>query len=442
MSSGEADKIMDVASEIAMRIFQTKKREQERQSQESEQDNELIYNEMPNETEHNQSIDDIERDRQSQNEILDVEEDNEMNYGEVNNNERMVSDHINSVPPSEAYEEALVVLENSGLSDNKVEWENEELISNLHKVDPQAQVDFLHLKKINSEHELSLREQSESINNDVSKEKIHEVLESHKEDLNNFIDNEVTNEKENTTNLSKEELEGMLNDHFKKVEAALHNFENKNIDADTFKDKLNSLTNHIKASARSKFHNVKRATVKPVKDLNSYAKNRINQFMNNMNDRLKSMSATLDKKTGNIESKEDQQQETKQNETQYTVHQKGYEQKIEKALNNNPDLLKSVLSYSQVKSMSNHIDSSKERLGKLDNMNVETPEDEQKINDVKQKFQGHINEMESEVKNIEQSYNLEKTSNQLQEATKENENEAQHEQSNDKKETKEPQMER
>src|SRR5690625_3764603 len=333
MSSGEADKIMDVASDIAMRILQSRKRDQERLSQEQ---------------------------------TTEVEETNELNSDEI-------------------YKE-------SG--------------------------------------------QKQSVNNDdLSREKVYDEIENQKEILNEFIDNEVTDEKEQTTNLSKEELEGMLNDHFKKVEAALDDFENKNIDADTFKDKLNSLSNHIKANARSKFKTVKTATVKPVKDLKTYAKNKINKFMGNINDRLKNMSAALDKKTGNTENENNKTQEVNREETRYTTNQKGYEQKIENALNNNPDLLKSVLAYSQIKSMNNHIDLSKERLSQLENMDVQSAEEEQKLNDMKLKFQGHINEMESEVNDIQQSYNPEKTSEKLQEATKEHDTE--NEQNNDKKETKE-----
>src|SRR5699024_2959355 len=83
-------------------------------------------------------------------------------------------------------------------------------------------------------------EQEEIYSNDNIE--INNALNEHQQELDNFIDNEVINEKENTTNLTKEEVEGMLSDHFKRVEELLDQHNENDIDADTFKGKLNDLT--------------------------------------------------------------------------------------------------------------------------------------------------------------------------------------------------------
>lgn len=61
------------------------------------------------------------------------------------------SDRIKKLEPNAAYDEALVIQENFGLSSNKVEWNNEKFLNHLKEVDPQTHKDFLHLKELDSQ---------------------------------------------------------------------------------------------------------------------------------------------------------------------------------------------------------------------------------------------------------------------------------------------------
>lgn len=83
------------------------------------------------------------------------------------------SDRIKKLEPNAAYDEALVIQENFGLSSNKVDWNNEKFLNHLKEVDPQAHRDFLHLKdldaQINGEKKITdkpLKSPKEKINMD------------------------------------------------------------------------------------------------------------------------------------------------------------------------------------------------------------------------------------------------------------------------------------
>src|SRR5699024_7598642 len=119
---------------------------------------------------------------------------------------------------------------------------------------------------------------------------IEREIEKHSKELNDFIDRNVTNEIDNSSLLTMNELEGILNDHFKRVEAVLHDYNNQNIDADTFKNKLESLTNHVKSNTRLQFPNAKKTNTKSITNLKKHAKNKINKFVKNINSHLQNTS--------------------------------------------------------------------------------------------------------------------------------------------------------
>lgn len=236
---------------------------------------------------------------------------------------------------------------------------------------------------------------------------IQPALEEHNQELNNFIDNEVVNEQDNTTNLTKAEVEGMLNDHFKKIEDLVNSYNDKNIDADTFKDKLRGLTNHIKASAKEKFHTVKQKTAKPVKDLKNYAKNRVNQFMNKFNDRLKQVSSNIDSK--------------------FNKEQSPAKEKIESTLKQNPQLLNEVALATQLHEVDRHLEQSNEKMNQINQINFDSPEEQEKIENAKAELSTHINSMQGEKERLEQNINKEDTLQKVNEQSEEQEQEEEQE---------------
>lgn len=261
---------------------------------------------------------------------------------------------------------------------------------------------------------------------------LEKEVEEQTNDMNEFIDNEVLNENDTTTYLTKEELEGVLNDHFKRIEDVLHDYENQNIDADTFKDKLKDLTNHVKNNARTMFNKVKHKTTKPIRDLKTYSRNKIDGFMNKTNAKLKEISNKIDQK------------QTEKEVSHNTEKEKSLEDKIEQTLRNDPELFKQTLAVTQINAMRNHLDESKINLEKLNEMNHDDPTQQYKINDMKLQLGNHIDGMEKELKNLEQSHNPEKTMENLNEQTQEQEEERKEEKefSKEKKPAKEEVLER
>src|SRR5699024_9980031 len=234
-------------------------------------------------------------------------------------------------------------------------------------------------------------------------------IENHSKELNDFINDEVINEKENTTNLTKEEVEGMLNDHFKRVEELLDQHNENDIDADTFKSKLNDLTKHIKTAAKQKFKSIKHSTTKPVKDLKTYAKNRINKFMNQFNEKLKNASHNIDKKFN------DEHEVTSKSE-----HSK---QKIEQTLKENQSLFKEVALMSQLHEIDKHLDKSNQKLDQLNQLEFNDPAEQQKLEETKGKLNSHVNTMHNEKEKLEQHVNKEQTLESFNEQVKDNKQE-------------------
>lgn len=245
---------------------------------------------------------------------------------------------------------------------------------------------------------------------------IKNALEENKNEMNQFIEKEVTNENEGTTNLTKEQVEGMLNDHFKQVESLIDEHNQKNLDTDTFKDKLRSLTDHIKSSAKQKFHTVKHKTAQPVKDLKSYASGRINNFMNKFNEKLKNVSHNIDNK--------------------FNQEQSSGKQKIESTLKQNPDLLKEVTLATQLHELDKHIEKSHAKLTEINELSPENSSDQEKIEEAQKGLSNHITSMENEKEKLEQNVNKEQTLEKVNEQANEQETDQEEEKEVEVQETK------
>jgi hypothetical protein len=246
------------------------------------------------------------------------------------------------------------------------------------------------------------KEKEENINTEekeLQEHQINDSLEEHSKELNDFIENEVTNEEENKTYLTKDELEGMLNEHFSRIHDVLHDYEGQNIDADTFKGHLNGLVGHVKNNTRKKFKSISHTSTKPIRELKSYARSRINQFMDGINERLKRMSSSIEKNL-----KEDK------NVSKETINDKqSYKQKIENTLRNDPQLLKEVATITRLNAISKHLDSTRDKIKELDNLEVKTPEDQAKISGMKDKLNNHAKEIQNEVNELSKSHSQEQT---------------------------------
>src|SRR5699024_5300487 len=180
----EAEKAMDIVSEVTQKIIsETKKREQQ---------NKDIQNNTPEmkwDFEHASIVKMKDRD-----EFL-ITKDNEVvsdfnPNGIAGDEENSRKQFIKSLNKGETLE-----LNGIKIKENEIDDDIEQKIKDHYK--PIEEV-----------------EQEEIYSNDNIE--INNALNEHQQELDNFIDNEVINEKENTTNLTKEEVEGMLSDHFKR----------------------------------------------------------------------------------------------------------------------------------------------------------------------------------------------------------------------------------
>lgn len=66
------------------------------------------------------------------------------------------SNYFKNIEPKDAYEEAILIQENYGLTANTVQWDNKNFLAYLEKNEPQVHKDFLYLKELNLKHEKSL----------------------------------------------------------------------------------------------------------------------------------------------------------------------------------------------------------------------------------------------------------------------------------------------
>lgn len=260
----------------------------------------------------------------------------------------------------------------------------------------QKQNEISNDKKINNELNNESQEPEKQQEENID---INNTIDGNKEELNNFIDNEVTNEEENVTYLTKSDVEGILNEYFSRIEDVLHDYNEQNIDADTFKDHLNGLVGHVKTNARAKFKAISHASTKPIRELKSYAKSRVNQFMDGINERLKKASASIDNKL------KDEKISTKEKENT----QEGYKQKIENALKNDPQLLKEVATITRLNAISKHLSSTREKINELDKLEAKSPEDQAKISKMKDKLNSHAKEIQNEVNELTKSHSQEQT---------------------------------
>lgn len=294
-----------------------------------------------------------------------------------------------------------------------------------------SEIDYAEISKIDEKINKYKNIQTPEI--DLEKE-----VESHSKDMNDFIENEVVNEKENISYLTEDELNGILNEHFEKVEAVLHEYEGNNINADTFKDKLQSLSNHVKENARSSFKKVINKTTQPVKDLKRNATNKIDGFINKVNDKLKDMTQKIDEKINNKETEinKDHTNFNTDESKEITNTQPSYEKKIEKTLRNDPDLFKKIVAVTQINAMKNHLEKSKDSLSQLNEINKDDEVEQYKVNDMKKQLTNHIDGMEKELYDLEQSHHPEQTMEELNEQSKEQDKESENEQENEKEQSK------
>lgn len=150
------------------------------------------------------------------------------------------SDRVKKLEPHSAYEEALVIQENYGLSSNKVEWNNEKFLNHLKEVDPQAHKDFLHLKKLDSQ-----------LNGDITKEKtitdkpLKMEFDSKEKQLDHIYKQLTPEEKELFKQVNRVRIES-LDNHF--ADKSIHNQSKKYDDlaksfSDESKNKVSKLYN-------------------------------------------------------------------------------------------------------------------------------------------------------------------------------------------------------
>ena len=237
-------------------------------------------------------------------------------------------------------------------------------------------------------------------------------------DQQRSLDNEQTDNR-----LSEREIEPLLQDEFKKIEALVNQKSLDNINVDHFKNKLEGLAKEFDkkiSPKRSPIKSIKNAMGKAKHGTKAYAQDKINKFINKMNSKIKEMSNQIDRKFNDGQSSTSQKNEgaEKQKTEELT-----YKEKMENTLRNDPDLFKSAVTATQIKSMQNHIEESKNRLNQLETINKDDPMEQYKINDMKAKLSNHIDSMGRELNELEKSHNPEQTMDKVNKQTMENEHE-------------------
>lgn len=140
------------------------------------------------------------------------------------------SDRIKKLEPSAAYDEALVIQENYGLSSNKVEWNNEKFLNHLKEVDPQTHRDFLHLKELDSQ--INGEKKIDKVITDkplkIEFDSKEQQLDHTKEKQDQRVQPQKVKEKE-AQNMATKSQEYSMN-AVKKIDAKLKSQDNKNQD--------------------------------------------------------------------------------------------------------------------------------------------------------------------------------------------------------------------
>ncbi len=118
------------------------------------------------------------------------------------------SDRIKKLEPNAAYDEALVIQENYGLSSNKVEWNNEKFLNHLKEVDPQAHKDFLHLKELDSQ-----INGEKKIDKEITDKPLRKEFDTKEQQLDHIYKQLTPKEKDLFKQLNKAQIES-LDNHF------------------------------------------------------------------------------------------------------------------------------------------------------------------------------------------------------------------------------------
>lgn len=213
------------------------------------------------------------------------------------------------------------ILNNSGFADNINEVEKQqrnhyyELIRQLRKNNiKNIEVNKGDLQEYENEYKVT-----ESIHNDY-RELVLKAFKDHEKDLHNTIDRHIVGNKEGKSYISKNEVERMLDQHFKKVESLVERYDSKTKSRLSFSDSFNELKESMKKAAtkfketliervnktkknlNDKFENIKEAmndkkieAKDKVNDVKVSAKNKVNASVNKINDQIKKVSNRLDK---------------------------------------------------------------------------------------------------------------------------------------------------
>lgn len=139
---------------------------------------------------------------------------------------------------------------------------------------------------------------------------LKELLENHQKDLEKVIDKEISGDENNISYVSKTTVDTMLDDHFKKVEELLQNYQQQspnNISLsqitqeiqEAFKKMLQQFSDSIRkiAAEAKKNMNQKVDQVKDtVTDVKTNATNQIRSAVDGVNSQIKELTESIDKK--------------------------------------------------------------------------------------------------------------------------------------------------
>ncbi|TCP24458.1 hypothetical protein EV207_12518 [Scopulibacillus darangshiensis] len=286
---------------------------------------------------------------------------------------------------------------------------------------------FQHLKNTSVTME-SLKSFIDNKNYDNEKKVINEknkndqtqLLEDHKKDLSDVIDNEVVGDNSNQSYVSKDELEGMLDEHLLKVQALLEDYnkkENKGNISD-IKVSLKELVNNFKQSIKDKFTQSKSATQDSIQKVKNHSKDKIKESLSNINETIKTFSKKVDDK---LNLNANKNPVVKNDSVNHELLNTSYAQKVKAALGNDKSLYMKAFTAYNIHALEKNILSFKEKLNELNVLEKENPSDQITIKELKNEITDNITNTEKRLEKLTQSVSVERTLDDInQNATKEN----------------------
>ena len=202
---------------------------------------------------------------------------------------------------------------------------------------------YLEIIRQLKKHKINTIEVDESdLNNYKNEYELTNAVKNHKNELSDVINKEIVGDDNGKSYINVNDLKGILDSHFEKVESLLERYQEQRLSGKTFSKSFNDLKNNLvnlindfkekiienineaKEKITNKIESTKDNVNENINDVKKEARNKINFAVTSINGRIKSISQTLDEFVGNdtnmmIEKDNNQKNELKKSYRQESV---------------------------------------------------------------------------------------------------------------------------